>query len=419
VRPAAHPLALLMTLHPLDSHSDDADEVLPSRQRLFVLLGGRRGIMVALVAATLLTLMLPTAHLLTETLGSALYARNGIPTGPRMSWLDFLLRELPGWYLWVALSPGIVWVSWRFPLAGPHKARHLAVHFVAACLCIMTAMLVMGGYQFIFFAPPELKQVSFGEWYLIGLTQHGAVFLIVYASVAATQHAAIYSLKLEQRTLQAARLETRLTRAQLDVLKTQLQPHFLFNTLNTVYSLMHSNVPAAQDTVLRLSDLLRRSLRNAASHEVALREELDFLQEYVAIQKTRFADRLAVDFCIDPETPGILVPRLLLQPLLENAIRHGLQPREAPGRVTVRTRLRGERLSIEVIDDGVGLTRDPAGDHPDGGIGLRNTRARLAQLYGDDHFFSIENVEPRGVRVYIALPARTADLTAELVGAGE
>jgi sensor histidine kinase YesM len=336
-----------------------------------------------------------------------------------MPFMGFLLRELPVWYLWVALSPAIVWVSWRYPVRGPRRLLHLGVHSVFAVVCVMTALALASLYQFIFFVPPELSKITFLEWYLVGLTQHAGAFLIVYASVAAAQHAAIYSLQLEQRTLQAARLETRLTRAQLDVLKTQLQPHFLFNTLNTVYSLMHSNVPAAQDTVLRLSDLLRRSLRNAASHEVPLSEELEFLEEYVAIQKTRFADRLEVEFDIDPATPGLLVPRLLLQPLLENAIRHGLQPQESPGTIRVLSRLQGERLRLEVVDNGVGLTRDPAGDHPDGGIGLRNTRARLAQLYGAAHEFSLEEVEPHGVRVRIVMPAREADHTAEIIGGGE
>src|SRR5918993_4754638 len=177
------------------------------------------------------------------------------------------------------------------------------------------------------------------------------------------------------RELNAAQLETRLVEARLHTLQRQLQPHFLFNTLNTISALMHRNVDAADNMIARLSDLLRISLHNVGIQEVTLKEELDFLSKYLEIEQTRFRDRLTVVFDVQPGTLDALVPNLVLQPLVENAIKHGIGPRPSPGTITIRARLTGERLELIVQDNGVGMSTARLSDF-NRGVGLSNTRAR-------------------------------------------
>jgi signal transduction histidine kinase len=327
------------------------------------------------------------------------------------------LKEVPTWYIWLALAPAISRVSRRFPLTDRRFLSHAPVHLVTACGAIGLHFLVVGLYQRLILGMNAA--IPFGEVYLFMWSAYLPTFLIVYASLVGVQHTVILNEALQQRILHASRLETRLAHAQLDVLKTQLQPHFLFNTITTIVSLMQTNVEAAQVTLLRLSDLLRRSLRNAASHEASLHDELAFLEEYVAIQKTRFGDRLNVYYEIDAEARDWLVPRLLLQPLVENAIRHGLQPMEASGTIVVRAKVSASQLELDVQDDGVGLPEVPATPGGEGGIGLRNTRARLQQLYGPEHQFRIEGVFPHGTRVWMSFPRRIQSSHAEFIDVAE
>jgi two-component system LytT family sensor kinase len=372
-----------------------------SRQAVRV--SGRRIVWAAFFAATALTLTIPSARWLATKLAIDVMARAGHPTPPPVDWTRELLRELPVWYGWVLIVPVLFALTRRFPVGGSQRLRNLAIHAAAgvAVICLEVLFLVM--VQGTFF-PLPLPVTRFEGW-VVGLLQYGPLLLIVYASIVGVQHATVFQQVLQLRTVQAARLESRLAHAQLDVLRNQLQPHFLFNTLNTVVALIRTDVRAAEDTVRHLSELLRLSLRNSSTHEVPLREELDFLDEYVAIQRARFADRLRVSVQAPPETLEVFVPRLALQPLVENAIRHGIQRREGPGSIEVRAGLDGGRLTLEVLDDGVGLTGDPFAERDDGGIGVRNTRARLEQLYGTEHEFAIEPRHPAGVRVRLTIPA--------------
>jgi LytS/YehU family sensor histidine kinase len=199
------------------------------------------------------------------------------------------------------------------------------------------------------------------------------------------------------------------TQASLDALRAQLHPHFLFNTLNTVSVLAEENPPAAGRVLLRLSELLRTVLRHESSHEVSLQEEVVVLESYLEIQRVRFEERLVVDLAIAPGAGRALVPWLVLQPLVENALRYAVEPRAAGGRVIVSAeRLEaGDRLRLVVEDDGPGLAASDA-VRDGGGVGLANTRARLARLYGDRHDFRIESGDGGGCRVVIELPFREA-----------
>lgn len=206
----------------------------------------------------------------------------------------------------------------------------------------------------------------------------------------------------ERRTLE---LETRLTQANLRVLKTQLQPHFLFNTLNAISSLIHENPQAADNMVGSLSQFLRTTLEVSSKNEVPLRAELEFLDRYLEIQQTRFGSRLRICRDVDPMVMDARVPPLILQPLVENAIRYGIEPREAGGVVTIRALQKGDFLDLEVSDDGAGFSGGQL-LRPGNGVGLTNTTARLQTLYGDLHQFKLTANQPSGACVKIEIPFR-------------
>ena len=196
----------------------------------------------------------------------------------------------------------------------------------------------------------------------------------------------------------------RLQQAELQTLKTQLWPHFLFNTLNAISALVYSSPKRADLTITHLSDLLRASLKNTRQEEIPLREEVEFLKNYLFIHQTLMEDRLDLDWQVDPDTLDAAVPNMLLQPLVENAIRHGLEPLERGGAIKILVYRREGTLVLRVEDNGVGL---PEGDAAEGsGIGLSNTRARLYHLYGDAHSFELRGIDGGGVSVEIGIPYR-------------
>ncbi len=219
--------------------------------------------------------------------------------------------------------------------------------------------------------------------------------MMTYWAIVGLSHALQYHNQAQDRALRASQLETHLVEAQLQSLQRQLQPHFLFNTLNTISALMHRNVDAADDMIAKLSDLLRISLHNVGVQEVTLKQELDFLAKYLEIEQTRFRDRLTVLFDVQPDTLDVLVPNLVLQPLVENSIKHGIGPKPTPGQIEIRSRRVGSMLELEVRDNGVGLSAARLTDF-NRGVGLANTRSRLQHLYGSSHRFEFRQ-PPGGV----------------------
>jgi sensor histidine kinase YesM len=213
-----------------------------------------------------------------------------------------------------------------------------------------------------------------------------------------------YYRKFRERELRATQLESRLAQAQLDVLRMQLQPHFLFNTLHTISAYMQEgDIEAADHMIARLSELLRLAIDGVHTQEVPLRQELEFVQRYLDIQQIRFHDRLRVRVEVAPEVLDAKVPSLLLQPLVENAIRHGIGPRAEGGTMVLRIARVGNELQIDIEDDGVGLDAAEAGGTGKG-VGLANTRARLVQLHGMAQRFDVRDRPEGGVRVSLALP---------------
>jgi LytS/YehU family sensor histidine kinase len=222
---------------------------------------------------------------------------------------------------------------------------------------------------------------------------------LIYWTIVGTIYAFQYYAKYREQELHALQVEAQLAQAQLHTLKAQLHPHFLFNTLHTISALMQRDVLAADRMLTRLSDLLRSSLDNIGVHRVLLQQELEFIDHYLTIEKTRFNERLEVIQEIDPKTLNAYVPNMILQPLVENAIQHGILPRLTGGKIVICSQQVENRLRIQISDDGIGLPNDFAE-----GIGLTNVRERLQHLYADAHQFSIERRPEGGVCVTLMLP---------------
>ena len=241
---------------------------------------------------------------------------------------------------------------------------------------------------------PLFRSFVFGKIY---------IYPVLYAIMVAACHFIGYYIKFREREMRAIRLETQLAQAQLEVLRMQLQPHFLFNTLNAIAALMHKDVKQADRMIARLGELLRATLENPGRQECSLRQELSFLRPYLEIEQARIGPRLQVSIDVPAELENARLPYLLVQPLVENSIRHGIAPRIGPGRLTIRALRRDDQLIIEIVDNGVGLRESGS---PRSGIGVANTRARLRGLYGDAGVLTLEPGPESGVIATVTLPYR-------------
>jgi signal transduction histidine kinase len=319
------------------------------------------------------------------------------------SWGLSLRLQLLFWYLWVPLTPLALWLGRRFsPFEAGRLARNIALHVVFAA-AISLVQLSLGLLVFRQFSP-EPPQSPYVEALLFFLANYFEFDMVIYCGVVVAGQAIDYYRRSRRDAVRAAQLEAQLAEARLEALRMQLHPHFLFNTLHAISALMTKDVPAARRMMTRLSDLLRFSLDEEVSDEVPLAEELDFLDRYVEIQKARFPDWLEVELDVDPAAELTLVPRFVLQPLVENAIRHGTRLRAAGGRIVVRAQLRDGRIRLEVEDDGPGF---PAGESLREGVGLRSTRARIEHLYDSAGLMHLVNRSEGGARVRLEFPART------------
>ena len=313
-------------------------------------------------------------------------------------------RSLEEWYLWALLTPIILWLSRRFPLERLKLRRWLGAHFAGALGVSVIYMLaysaVMNGQKSIDGTTFEFVKV-FKKMFFY----HLEVDMIIYWLIVAVHQGAHYYRQNRERELQAAELSAELVQSRLEALRMQLNPHFLFNTLHAISALIYENPEAADRIVARLSELLRVSLEQSDSHEVPLEEELAFLGRYLEIEQTRFQDRLVVEMQIEPGLEKMLVPSLILQPLVENAVRHGIEPREEPGRVIVSARRKDGRLELKVTDNGPGLPENSPVPSREG-VGLSNSRSRLTHLYGADHQFILQSAPGGGLAVTLLIPCR-------------
>lgn len=314
-----------------------------------------------------------------------------------ISWAE-VWSKFFGWYVWGLLFPLIWWLNQRLPFDRRRwplwLLRNLGLGLVVS---LLYAALTLANEELLAGRLTVPALVRSWKLFLGGLRY----YLLVYFAMVAVIHAISFYDKLRERELAASRLEGQLAQAKLQMLKMQLHPHFLFNTLNAVSSLMHRDVDAADRMITQLSDFLRMSLEKDDRHQVRLESELEFLDRYLSIEQIRFRDRLKVDLDVEPECLAALVPRLILQPLVENAIRHGIAMRSAAGRLAIQAAKRRGRLRLVVADDGPGL---PKGYELRPGVGLANTRSRLEEIYGDDFSFELQDADPMGFEAHIEIP---------------
>lgn len=323
------------------------------------------------------------------------------------SWWQVFPLNLSYWLAWAALTPFVFWMARRYRFERHSVWRPLAAHLPAAALASLVHVMTLSAVSGAIAGKLEwawwLRDVRRTYWMSVDWE------MVTYWALVGTSHALHYYKAFRQREVAAAQLEARLAEARLQSLQRQLHPHFLFNTLHGISALMHRDLAAADRMLALLGDLLRSSLRVTAQ-EIALKDELDLLGQYLAIEQIRFRDRLTVAYDIPGETLDARVPSLILQPLVENAIDHGIAPNSGRGRLEIRALRRGAQLWLEVRDDGVGLRDDVrAGELlTASGIGVSNTRSRLQCLYGAAHQFEFCRDGGRGLTVRVVIPWREA-----------
>jgi two-component system LytT family sensor kinase len=322
---------------------------------------------------------------------------------PTPNWTSLVILNGTYWYVWALFTPSIVWLSQHFRLERQGLVRAILVHVPSVALFSFAHIAAMAGVQWYLLEPGR----SFTWWMEVkrSALQNFDWETMTYWAIAGLSHAVLYYRESRDRALRASQLETQLVEAQMSALRQQLQPHFLFNTLHAISALMHRDVEAADRTLMQLSDLLRMTLERLGQQESTLKMELEFLSKYLEIEQTRFADRLVVRFDVEPDALDALVPTLLLQPLVENAIKHGFSKKSGPGHIDIRARSDKGKLWIEVRDDGRGLS-ETALAALQKGIGVSTTRARLQHQFGADFRFEFHRLEA-GVAVIVAVPWRT------------
>ncbi len=320
----------------------------------------------------------------------------------QISWKRILSGYLADFYLWGMLSPLIFLLARRFELR-KHFPRNVFVHLGASV--VLSGFVISAASPLVWY----LGYVNLARNPTLAILWRNNAFsayyfhqgLTIYWTTLVVAHALYYYRGVRLGEAQTARLTAQLAQAQLQALKMQIHPHFLFNTLNSIAALLHKDVEAADRMIARLGDFLRLTLKSSDSQLIDFEQELKFIKCYLDIEHIRFQDRLTVELDIDPRVLTALVPNLILQPIVENAVRHGVARQTYPGHIAIRARRDGNRLIISVEDNGPGLKVKSNGS----GIGISNTRARLEQFYGTNFRFQIANSTGRGATVTLDVPA--------------
>jgi sensor histidine kinase YesM len=330
---------------------------------------------------------------------SQLYLSSSL-LGRSVTWGQAISYSLGDWYVWAVLSVPILLFARRYPPEGGAPWRTAGIHLAAALVFSFVYVVLRAAVGEVHSRLID-EPVTFAEIFRPLLVKTFPFNLLVYGVIISASHAIDYYRKYHERTVHTLELEKHLAEARLQALLRQLKPHFLFNTLNGIASLMHSDVDAADRMLVRLGELLRLTMSHPGQPLTPLRDEIAFIEKYLEIERIRFRDRLSVAFEVDPAALTAEVPSLILQPLVENAIRHGIEPHARPGRLTVTARRTPGLVELVVRDNGAGL---PAGGFSREGIGLGNTRARLRELYGERHRFELANHPEGGLVVRVTLP---------------
>jgi signal transduction histidine kinase len=329
-------------------------------------------------------------------------------------WLPMLLANVPWWLLWALLTPPVLALVRHVPPLGARWIRGMAVHLVAA-FAAASAHLLVEGVLFYYMVSRYRGMPGIGRQWATFFSNYLVLDFVTYWLIVGVSLAAMYYTRYHASTLRsarleatAARLELGLAEARVQALRTELNPHFFFNALNAVSGLVRRGEnDAAVQMLARLGELLRLTLDRDLAPEIPLGSELGLLDRYLDIERVRFGDRLTVDIGVDPPAEDARVPALILQPLVENAIRHGITKRPGPGRIQILAQRSGGVLELSVRDTGEGLApRDLTMRRE--GIGLSNTRARLAAMYGDAASLHLENAPGGGALITLRIPWRAS-----------
>ncbi len=357
---------------------------------------GRKLLLVALGVATVL-----------GAIGSGEHHLSMLQHGGDPTIAHALKMGMPYWFIWILLAPIIIWFVNRVPLEGEWPLAKVLLHLLVAIAVTMLHSVIQNLLTFAFGIIHYSTPATLGLGLLVGAIRSLTFDLPAYGSILGLLYAAGYYRRFRERERAAVNLAVQLAESQLEALRNQLNPHFFFNAMNSVAMLVRAK---RNDEAVRalagLSELMRYVLQEHPALEVPLAEELGFLERYLAIERVRFQDRLQVVVHTAPGTAEAWVPNLLLQPLVENAIRHGIGRRAAAGLVEIAAARDGDRLLLTVRDDGPGLddSRTPV---PSTGVGLRNIRERLARLYGREQSLELREADGGGVIARITLPFRT------------
>jgi signal transduction histidine kinase len=314
-----------------------------------------------------------------------------------------LALNLALWYIAALMMPAIVWLARRFPFDTGHKIRAVVAHSGGALAFAFVHFVGITSMRFLLWPDGgKYPSVPWSSYFQRRALEQLDWSLMVYAVIVGVSHAIAFYHESQERKLKAAQLETRLVEARLKTLEAELHPHFLFNTLHAISTLVHRDPESADRMISRLSDLLRITFDRTGEPKVSLKEEIDFLQKYLDIEQTRFQDRLTVHVSVEPDALDGDVPRMILQPIVENAIKHGIAGRHGGNQIQILAGRDGDRLWMQVRDNGGGLqVRTLKALRT--GVGLSNTRARLDCLYGRHYRLEFSD-KHGGLSVLIAIP---------------
>lgn len=319
----------------------------------------------------------------------------------------WLVDSLVEWYVWAVFTPLIFWLAQKYPLNQPPRTKKALILLIYGIILVSVHSVIKIAASYWCFSEPitiETMLRGLGSYY----AWNSPLSMLIYVGIIAGATAFIAQIQLRDNQLKASQLETQFTRAQLDTLQRQLEPHFLFNTLNSVSVLMQKgDIARANQTLNDLSDLLRYVLQHQRTQKVTLHEEMELVRRYVGIEQTRFGDRLHVHMDVPTDLLMIPVPSFIVQLCVENAIKHGVTQKMGDANVSVQAKRENGFLQVRIEDDGIGL-KEPH-DGKSEGIGVSNAKKRLALLYGDNHSFTLQNGNGKGAVAVLRIPIESIE----------
>jgi sensor histidine kinase YesM len=324
-----------------------------------------------------------------------------------MPFMESLYLQMTWAYVYALGTPLVLWAASRLPIERSNWIRSALLHIPISIVfsVVLTALARVIIWLILGYRMGRPLTFQSMTNFVVGNFTEG---IGIYLLIALISYAYDYYRRYREGKLETLQLEAQLSQAQLQALKMQLHPHFLFNTLHSISALLTKDVESARKMITRLGDFLRLTLENSGSQEVTLQQEMEFLSCYLEIERIRFQNRLVTRMDLGEQTLDAKVPNLILQPIVENAIRHGIAPRSTPGSIDIAAKHQGDRLRIQVRDNGPGLPEHPTTQHQfKKGLGLANTETRLKRLYGADHLFDLSNDPAGGLIVTLEIPFHT------------